>query len=101
MIVIPQNHHDAISNKFCGSSNRLRPPTIDLSYLAMLYLHSFFKFQYLVNNKCNEGFQLMFPLFIGFLMWLILHNLACSHFAVAPVTLNLYIYKTYHPTSVQ
>ena len=99
MIVILQNHHDPISNKFCGSGNRLRPTTIDLSYSAMLISIVSLGSNILSIIRCNEGFQLMFPLFIGFLMWNILHSLACSHFAVTPVTLNLY--KIYHPTSVQ
>jgi hypothetical protein len=38
MIAILQVHHDPISNKFCGSGNRLRPSTIGFSYSSICFI---------------------------------------------------------------
>ena len=86
MIAILKVHHDPISNKFCGSSNRLRPSAIGFSYSSMLYCHSFFKFQYLSKIMCKEGFQLLFHFYrfslVEFTSQSRLQSLCsyCSHF---------------------
>ena len=101
MIVIFQIHHGPISNKFCEVvidwDHLLSVFPIQLCFIDIVSLSS----NILSMIKCNEGFQLLFPLFIGFLLWNLLHSLACSHFAVTAVTLNWYIYEIFHPTSVQ
>lgn len=82
MIVIFQIHHDPISNKFCEVvidwDHLLSVFPIQLCFIAIVSLSS----NILSMIKCNEGFQLLFPLFIGF---------SCGiYFTVSPaVTLQL------------
>ena len=38
MIAILKVHHDPISNKVCGSNNRLRPSTIGFSYSSICFI---------------------------------------------------------------
>jgi hypothetical protein len=88
MIAILKVHHDPISNKVCGSSNRLRPSTIGFSYSSICFIAIVSLSSNTCRRLCAKRASNCCFIFIGFLLWNLLHSLACSHFAVTAVTLN-------------